>query len=89
MVKTPTFQSNATLRNIFFTIGSCSSKLRRSRAAVEPLLEEALEELRYLQEVDLSLQELESFRGEDDLRVLEEVTFLVISGSGIIKCQLL
>ncbi|GAQ80351.1 hypothetical protein KFL_000520210 [Klebsormidium nitens] len=50
-----------------------SSKLRRSRAAVEPLLEEALEELRYLQEVDLSLQELESFQREDDLRVLEEV----------------
>jgi hypothetical protein len=55
---------------------TCSQKLRRSRAAVEPLLEEALRELQYLQEVDLSLQELGSFDGEADLRVLEEVRVL-------------
>jgi hypothetical protein len=43
---------------------------------VEPLLEEALRELQYLQEVDLSLQELGSFEGEADLGVLEEVRIL-------------
>ena len=48
-------------------------KLKRTRAAVEPLLHEVLTELQYLEQVQGSLHQLESYQTREDLQTLEEI----------------
>ncbi|MDX2099570.1 MAG: NFACT RNA binding domain-containing protein [Leptolyngbyaceae cyanobacterium bins.59] len=48
-------------------------KLKRSRAAVQPLLEEVDKEIHYLEQVESSLIQLEIYRTQEDLVALEEI----------------
>lgn len=48
-------------------------KLKRARDAVEPLLQEVLGEIRYLEQVEDSLTRLEQYRTPEDLQTLEEI----------------
>ena len=48
-------------------------KLKRARGAVEPLLKEVREEIYYLEQVDATLCQLETYQSWEDLQTLEEV----------------
>ncbi len=48
-------------------------KLKRARIAVEPLLASVAEEINYLEQVEASLGQLESYSGAEDLETLEEI----------------
>lgn len=48
-------------------------KLKRSRAAVEPLFREVQTEIQYLEQVEASLVQLETYTHSDDLQTLEEI----------------
>ncbi len=48
-------------------------KLRRSRQAIEPLLNAVNGEIQYLEQVDEALEECDSYRTVDDLSALEEI----------------
>lgn len=48
-------------------------KLKRARNAVEPLLEEVQEEIQYLEQVEASLTQLETYKTSDDLQTLQEI----------------
>jgi predicted ribosome quality control (RQC) complex YloA/Tae2 family protein len=48
-------------------------KLKRARAAVEPLLAEVREEIEYLQLVEMGIAQLEGYREPADLKALEEI----------------
>ena len=55
-------------------------KLKRSRSAIEPLLESAEDEIRYLERVEESLEQLESLNASDeDLLTLKEIQTELIS----------
>lgn len=53
-------------------------KLKRARNAVEPLLQEVQEEIDYLEQVEASLAQLDTYRGSDDLQALREIREEVI-----------
>jgi predicted ribosome quality control (RQC) complex YloA/Tae2 family protein len=57
-----------------------SQKLRRSEKAVAPLLANANEELSYLCQVEVSLQQLEEYGSPLDLKSLQEVRDELIEG---------
>jgi predicted ribosome quality control (RQC) complex YloA/Tae2 family protein len=48
-------------------------KLKRARTAVVPLLEEVLAEIDYLEQVEASLNQLETYTRPEDLETLEEI----------------
>jgi predicted ribosome quality control (RQC) complex YloA/Tae2 family protein len=48
-------------------------KLKRSRHALEPLLDEVQAEINYLEQVDVALNQLEHYRTPDDLESLTEI----------------
>lgn len=48
-------------------------KLKRARIAVEPLLASVREEINYLEQVEASLWQLESYQEPEDLQTLEEI----------------
>ncbi|WP_017718706.1 Rqc2 family fibronectin-binding protein [Kamptonema formosum] len=48
-------------------------KLKRARAAVEPLLAEVREEIEYLELVEMEIAQLEGYREPADLKALEEI----------------
>jgi predicted ribosome quality control (RQC) complex YloA/Tae2 family protein len=48
-------------------------KLKRTRAAVEPLLAEVVTEIQYLEQVQASLHQLENYQTPEDLQTLEEI----------------
>lgn len=48
-------------------------KLKRARLAVEPLLAEVQAEIDYLEQVELALAQLDSYREPGDLQALEEI----------------
>ncbi len=48
-------------------------KLKRARAAVDPLLQEVLTEIAYLEQVETSLNSLESYNTAEDLQTLGEI----------------
>lgn len=48
-------------------------KLKRARIAVEPLLASVAEEINYLEQVEASLGQLESYSQAEDLETLEEI----------------
>ena len=48
-------------------------KLRRARAAVEPLLAEVYAEIAYLEEVETAIAQIESYASAADLQALEEI----------------
>ncbi|NJK37393.1 MAG: fibronectin/fibrinogen-binding protein [Oscillatoriales cyanobacterium RM2_1_1] len=48
-------------------------KLKRARVAVEPLLNEVLTELHYLEQVEDSVTQIASYQTSDDLNTLEEI----------------
>lgn len=48
-------------------------KLKRARAAVEPLLAAVQEEIDYLEQVEATLSQLEAYRTSEDLQTLEEI----------------
>jgi predicted ribosome quality control (RQC) complex YloA/Tae2 family protein len=48
-------------------------KLKRARLAVEPLLEEVVSEINYLEQVRSSLSQLENYSSGEDLQALEEI----------------
>ncbi len=48
-------------------------KRKRARGAVEPLLREVQTEIRYLQQVQAALRQLETYSTPEDLRTLEEI----------------
>ena len=48
-------------------------KLKRSRAQVQPLLEEVLSEVAYLEQVEASIQQLEQFEDAADLLTLHDI----------------
>ena len=48
-------------------------KLKRARSAVEPLLEEVLSEIDYLEQVEASLNQVEEYKYTQDLKTLEEI----------------
>ena len=48
-------------------------KLKRARLAVEPLLEEVVSEINYLEQVRSSLSQLENYSGSEDLEALDEI----------------
>jgi predicted ribosome quality control (RQC) complex YloA/Tae2 family protein len=56
-----------------------SQKLRRSEKAVAPLLANANEELSYLRQVEVSLQQLEEYGSPLDLKSLQEVQLWSLS----------
>ena len=56
-----------------------NQKLKRARAAVEPLLEEVTSEIDYLQQVEASLNQLEIYQNPEDLQTLEEIREELIS----------
>ncbi|KAG0581923.1 hypothetical protein M758_3G020500 [Ceratodon purpureus] len=58
-----------------------SQKLRKSEKAVAPLLAEAWEELTYLSQVEVTLQQLDQYTCTTDLRSLEEVRDELVEGS--------
>ncbi len=48
-------------------------KLKRARGAVEPLLQDVVSEINYLQQVEASLNQLEDYSNPEDLQTLEEI----------------
>ncbi len=48
-------------------------KLKRAKFAVEPLLKEVQEEINYLEQVEDSLQQLDTYNSLQDLQTLEEI----------------
>jgi predicted ribosome quality control (RQC) complex YloA/Tae2 family protein len=48
-------------------------KLKRARLAVEPLLEEVVSEINYLEQVRSSLSQLENYSRSEDLEALDEI----------------
>jgi predicted ribosome quality control (RQC) complex YloA/Tae2 family protein len=48
-------------------------KLKRARNAVEPLLQEVQEEINYLEQVEASLNQLDTYNTPDDLQTLQEI----------------
>lgn len=48
-------------------------KLRRARTATEPLLAEVNQEIRYLEQVEAAIDQLEFYQGPEDLLALEEI----------------
>ncbi|WP_066384135.1 MULTISPECIES: NFACT family protein [unclassified Anabaena] len=48
-------------------------KLKRARAAVEPLLEEVQAEINYLEQVEAALSQIENYQTAEDLQALEEI----------------
>jgi predicted ribosome quality control (RQC) complex YloA/Tae2 family protein len=48
-------------------------KLKRARLAVEPLLEEVVSEINYLEQVRSSLSQLENYSSREDLQALDEI----------------
>ncbi len=48
-------------------------KLKRARNAVEPLLKEVQEEIQYLEQVEASLAQLDSYKTPEDLQTLQEI----------------
>ena len=48
-------------------------KLKRARLAVEPLLEEVVSEINYLEQVRSSLSQLENYSSSEDLEALDEI----------------
>jgi len=48
-------------------------KLKRARNAVEPLLKEVQEEIRYLEQVEASLRMLDTYNAPEDLQTLQEI----------------
>jgi predicted ribosome quality control (RQC) complex YloA/Tae2 family protein len=48
-------------------------KLKRARNAVEPLLKEVQEEIQYLEQVEASLTQLDSYNAPEDLQTLQEI----------------
>jgi predicted ribosome quality control (RQC) complex YloA/Tae2 family protein len=48
-------------------------KLKRARQAVEPLLQEVQEEIEYLEQVEASLTQLDTYKSSDDLQTLQEI----------------
>jgi predicted ribosome quality control (RQC) complex YloA/Tae2 family protein len=48
-------------------------KLKRAKGAVEPLLQEVRSEIEYLEQVEASLKQLDSYTNPEDLRTLEEI----------------
>lgn len=53
-------------------------KLKRARNAVEPLLKEVQEEIRYLEQVEASLRMLDTYNAPEDLQTLQEIREEVI-----------
>lgn len=58
-----------------------SQKLKKSEKAVAPLLAEARDELTYLSQVEVSLQQLDRYTRSTDLRSLEEVRDELVEGA--------
>ena len=54
-------------------------KLKRSRQAIEPLLNTALDELHYLQQVENAIAQQETYRQPDDLTLLTQVKLELIN----------
>lgn len=48
-------------------------KLKRARNAVEPLLQEVQEELQYLEQVEASLTQVDTYNSLEDLQALQEI----------------
>ncbi|HEY9613546.1 Rqc2 family fibronectin-binding protein [Allocoleopsis sp.] len=48
-------------------------KLKRARNAVEPLLQEVQEELQYLEQVEASLTQVDTYNSSEDLQALQEI----------------
>ncbi|TAE53636.1 MAG: fibronectin-binding domain-containing protein [Nostocales cyanobacterium] len=48
-------------------------KLKRARAAVEPLLSEVQAEIDYLEQVEAAISQIESYQTTEDLQALEEI----------------
>lgn len=48
-------------------------KLKRARNAVEPLLKEVQEEIQYLEQVEASLTQLDTYKAPEDLQTLQEI----------------
>ncbi|MBE9116021.1 NFACT family protein [Lusitaniella coriacea LEGE 07157] len=48
-------------------------KLKRARTAVEPLLQEVREEIDYLEQVEATAIQVETYRNPEDLQALEEI----------------
>ncbi|HAJ59238.1 MAG TPA: hypothetical protein DCP31_08210, partial [Cyanobacteria bacterium UBA8543] len=48
-------------------------KLKRARNAVEPLLKEVQEEIQYLEQVEASLTQLDTYNVSEDLQTLQEI----------------
>jgi predicted ribosome quality control (RQC) complex YloA/Tae2 family protein len=48
-------------------------KLKRARAAVEPLLLEVQTEIEYLEQVEAAISQIDSYQTAEDLRALEEI----------------
>jgi predicted ribosome quality control (RQC) complex YloA/Tae2 family protein len=48
-------------------------KLKRARNAVEPLLKEVQEEIQYLEQVEASLTQLDTYKASEDLKALREI----------------
>jgi predicted ribosome quality control (RQC) complex YloA/Tae2 family protein len=48
-------------------------KLKRARAAVEPLLLEVQTEIEYLEQVEAAISQIDTYQTADDLRALEEI----------------
>ncbi|HEY9830946.1 MAG TPA: NFACT RNA binding domain-containing protein, partial [Stenomitos sp.] len=48
-------------------------KLKRARQAVEPLLQEVQGEIHYLEQVEASLTQLDTYKSSDDLQALQEI----------------
>jgi predicted ribosome quality control (RQC) complex YloA/Tae2 family protein len=48
-------------------------KLKRTRAAIEPLLKDVQDEIFYLEEIETAIAQFETYRTPDDLEALEEI----------------
>jgi predicted ribosome quality control (RQC) complex YloA/Tae2 family protein len=55
------------------TLYKIHQKLKRARSAVEPLLQDVLSEIAYLEQVTASLSQLERYHTPEDLQTLEEI----------------
>jgi predicted ribosome quality control (RQC) complex YloA/Tae2 family protein len=55
------------------TLYKIHQKLKRARSAVEPLLQDVLSEIAYLEQVAASLSQLERYHTPEDLQTLEEI----------------
>ena len=61
-------------------------KLKRTRDAVEPLLKEVQEEIQYLEQVEASLTQLNTYNTLDDLQTLQEIREELI-GQGYLEAS--